>query len=494
MKTAVLAFLILLLPAVVTAESVRIMYSDGRPSETVPVIEKHGEYYISLSHVARLLNLSKTVDTAEGKAILEGEEHRVDVIVGGTVWLLDGEPVKAGQAGVWDNEELHISLKSVAEVLAPALERTFQWNSNIKQVNVGLPSPNIVDLEVESRQGRVLATLKTVSVLKYDLMPLSDRRIEMLVRGGVVSRNLDFDAKAGLIESVRTRQEGRGVRVVFTLGSEGLSYRVFPRWEPDGIVLSVWRKSPDELPRPRLRPPRQVAWPERFSQERALIDVIVIDPGHGGDNFGSIGPTGYTEKEANLAIGKHLKRKIEGSGIEVFLTRNEDVFLSLERRTEIANSVEADLFISIHANGYRGGEARGFEVYFLSPALGEDAKLVAARENATADMSAFIATDSDDEIAFILWDTAQNEFIVESSDLAQFVNEEMSLRLDIPNRGVKQADFVVLTGAYLPAVLVETAFITNPTEEDLLRDEAFQETVAEAIASGVRRFKEAYGR
>ena len=89
---------------------------------------------------------------------------------------------------------------------------------------------------------------------------------------------------------------------------------------------------------------------------------------------------------------------------------------------------------------------------------------------------------------------AQNEFIVESSTLAQYIDEEMAKRLSIPNRGVKQAHFVVLTGAYLPAVLVETAFITNPIEEELLKDEAFQETVAEAIAQAVLRFKSAYKR
>jgi N-acetylmuramoyl-L-alanine amidase len=470
------------------------VYSDGRPSESVDVVERHGEYFISLADVARLLNLHKTVDTEEGKATLESETHNLEVIVGGTVWLRDGEPVKAGQAAVWDEGTLHIGLESVEEILAPTMERSFRWNSGSKQISVGLPSPNIVDLEMQARQGRAVATIKTVGVLNYNLIPLANRRIEILIRGGVYSKRPDLDYRGGLIESIKARQVGNGVKVVVTLAGDGLSYRVFPRWDPDGIVISVWRRSQSELPQPELRPPRQLAWPERFSPGRTAIDVVVIDPGHGGDNLGSIGPGGYTEKEANLEISRRLKERIERAGLEVFLTRNEDMSLDLERRTEIANSVEADLFISIHTNGYRSNEARGFEVYFLSPALSEHEKTVATRENAGADISLYGGSGSDDEIAFILWDAAQNEFIVESSDLAQLVNEQMSLKLTIPNRGVKQGDFVVLTGAYLPAILVETAFITNPNDEQLLRDPAFQETIAEAIAAGVVRFKEVYGR
>jgi N-acetylmuramoyl-L-alanine amidase len=133
-------------------------------------------------------------------------------------------------------------------------------------------------------------------------------------------------------------------------------------------------------------------------------------------------------------------------------------------------------------------------VYFLSPAQDERARTVAAMENGGADIVPLPAGEANDELAFILWDTAQNEFVVESSHLAQIVNEEMHTRLTLKNRGVKQAGFVVLAGVYLPAILVETGFITNPREEDLLKDAAFQETVVDAIVQGVLRFKADYGR
>jgi N-acetylmuramoyl-L-alanine amidase len=237
-----------------------------------------------------------------------------------------------------------------------------------------------------------------------------------------------------------------------------------------------------------------MAWGDRFSAEHMKLDLVVIDPGHGGDNFGSIGPSGYMEKEFNLEVSRRLKKGLEREGIEAILTRNEDAFVDLETRTEVANSVGADLFISMHANGYRDAEANGFEVYFLSPALDDGARIVAAMENAGSGVVPLSAGEQNDDLAFILWDTAQNEFVVESSHLAQLVNEEMHERLTLTNRGVKQAGFVVLAGVYLPAVLVETAFVTNPREETLLQDEAFQENVADAIVEAVLRFKDDYGR
>jgi N-acetylmuramoyl-L-alanine amidase len=258
--------------------------------------------------------------------------------------------------------------------------------------------------------------------------------------------------------------------------------------------MLAWERSLTDIPEPEFRPPRNLAWEDRFSSEKVEIDLVVIDPGHGGENLGSIGPTGYTEKEFNLAVSRKLKQTLERRGIDVILTRNDDVLVDLETRTEVANSVGADLFISVHANGFSSRDARGFEVYFLSPALDDESRVVAAMENSSHGVLSAVGIEPDDEVAFILWDTAQNEFVVESSHLAQLIDEELATRLTIPNRGVKQANFMILTGAYLPAVLIETAFITHPSEERLLKDEAFQETVVDGIVAAVMRFKEDYNR
>jgi N-acetylmuramoyl-L-alanine amidase len=475
------------------AGSARVSYSDGRPSEEISILEREGRFYISISHLSRLLGLEKSIDWKRQEVTLRDESHELKILIGGTVWVQDGETMAAGDVTLREGREIYLGLPAVERTLAPGFGRTLRWDEQGRRLMVGLPAPNIIDIEVRAARERVTATIKTIGALAYEMLPATDAKIEILVKGGVFSKRLDFESEGGLIERIQAGQETRGARITVELGRGDPAYRVFPTWRPDGIVVLVWKRASTAIPDPEFRPPRKLAWSDRFSPERIPIDLIVIDPGHGGDNFGSIGPSGYTEKEFNLEVSRRLKSALQLEGIEAILTRNDDVFVDLETRTEVANSVGADVFISIHANGYRSGDAHGFEVYFLSPALDDEARTVAAMENANTDIVP-VSVAEDDEIAFILWDTAQNEFVVESSHLAQLVDEEMAKQLTTRNRGVKQASFVVLAGVYLPAVLIETAFITNPREEGLLKDEAFQETVVDAVVEAVLRFKEHYRR
>jgi N-acetylmuramoyl-L-alanine amidase len=486
--------LILSMAGTCWGQSATISYADGRPAETIAILERDDVYYVSVSDVARLLSLEKAVDMDLQQVTLKDGSHTLEILVGGTVWMKDGQTITAGEASMWEGREVFVGLASVDEILAPAFERSLRWEPSTKRILVGLPSPNITDLEVRSVRGRMSASIRTVGVPTYEFTPLSENQFEIFIKGGVLSRRLHHSSDGGLITEIESRQEISGAKVVVTLGGGRPTHRVFPSRNPDGIVMLVWERALEAIPEPELKPPRRLAWADRFSTERTEIDLVVIDPGHGGENFGSVGPSGYTEKEFNLEVARKLRRALERAGIDVILTRNDDVLVTLETRTEVANSVGADLFVSIHANGYRSGEASGFEVYFLSPPLDDESRTVAAMENASAGIISVDGLQPDDEVAFILWDTAQNEFVVESSHLAQLVDEELGIRLTIPNRGVKQANFVVLKGAYLPAILVETAFITNPREEALLRDEAFQETVAEGIVEAVMRFKSDYRR
>ena len=475
-------------------QSAAVSFADGRPPETIAILERDGKAYVSVSDVARLLSLEKAVDWDLQRVTLTDPAHAMEILIGGTVWVSDGQTIAAGETSLCEGREIFIGLASADEILAPAFEKSFRWEEATKRIIVGLPTANIIELAVRTMRGRVSATVRTVGVPIYEFRPLGERQLEVFIKGGVLSKRLGHTSEGGLIEAIDARQEVDGARLVVTLGSGRPTHRVFPTRNPDGIVILVWERALADIPEPQLRPPRRLAWEDRFAADRTKIDVIVIDPGHGGDNFGSVGPTGYTEKEFNLAVCRKLKQTLERAGIEVILTRNDDVLVSLETRTEVANSVGADLLISMHANGYRNDDAGGFEVYFLSPPLDDEARTVAAMENANAGIVSADGIEPDDEVAFILWDTAQNEFVVESSHLAQLVDEELASRLTIPNRGVKQANFVVLKGAYLPAILVETAFITNPREEALLKDEAFQQTVVAGIVEAVMRFKADYSR
>jgi N-acetylmuramoyl-L-alanine amidase len=488
----VLTVLGLAAPACIGGEAM-VVYSDGRPSEKIEVVEKAGAACLGVSEIARLLRLERVAEPGQDKVTLRTQSHYVEIIVGGTVWATDGEAVKVAAEAYREGDDVIVSLADAEGILAQAFGKSLRWDAERRRLLVGIPAPNIIDLAVESGPDLVTATILTVGPLRYEMLPPTDNKLEILVRGGVYSRQLGFEAEGGLVERVAVRQEAEGVRFTVTLGPDSPAYRVYPRWSPDGIVVKVWTRVAGEIPEPELKPPRRLALEERFSAERAVLDVVVIDPGHGGTNRGSLGATGFLEKELNLELARRLRSALEAQGITVIMTRNDDVTVPIETRTEVANSTGADLLISLHANGFASPSAKGFEVYFLSPAVDEEARFVAAAENSAIEPVAMLP-EASDEVAFILWDTAQNEFVAESSYLAQLVNEEMARVITIPNRGVKQADFSVLKGAYVPGILVESAFITNPQEEAMLRDADFQERVAKAVAAAVARFKQEYRR
>src|SRR5262249_10964282 len=203
--------------------------------------------------------------------------------------------------------------------------------------------------------------------------------------------------------------------------------------------------------------------------------VIVIDPGHGGDDTGAVGPTRLAEKDITLDVAKRLKARIESEmSAEVILTRDSDKTMALDDRTAIANHHRADLFVSIHANASRRGNARGAETYFLSyQATDDESRAVAAIENNTLGLEEGVQKNGNLEM--VLWDLAQSAFLKESSGLAEMVQENLNDALDIANRGIKQAPFRVLMGATMPAILIEVAFITSPEEEKRLKDATFKD-------------------
>ncbi len=218
------------------------------------------------------------------------------------------------------------------------------------------------------------------------------------------------------------------------------------------------------------------------------VRKIVIDPGHGGRDYGAPGYLkGVHEKKVVLAIARRLAKKIRAElKCEVVLTRTKDRYLTLEERTAIANTKNADLFISIHANSHRDRRAYGIETYFLNLATDEESIRVAARENATS-------TKNISDLQTILNDLMQNAKVNESSRLATLVQGSIHKRLKkkysrVKNKGVKQAPFYVLLGAQMPAVLVETSFISNARECKRLVNPKYQEQLAAGIVQGIRNY------
>jgi N-acetylmuramoyl-L-alanine amidase len=220
---------------------------------------------------------------------------------------------------------------------------------------------------------------------------------------------------------------------------------------------------------------------------------IVIDPGHGGHDPGTIGPGGLQEKDLVLDVALRLEKLLRAQpGTEVIMTRSTDVFVPLEERTAIANSKGADLFLSIHANSSRSPSARGIETYILSFAVDPHAEEVAARENA---ISAATLKDLQGLVKAI----ARNSKIEESRDFATSVHEAMIRNVKagqsgIQDRGVRTAPFYVLIGANMPSVLAEISFVSNPEDERLLRGSDQRDKIARSLFQGIEAYLAALNR
>ncbi|MHB8500454.1 MAG: N-acetylmuramoyl-L-alanine amidase [Candidatus Acidiferrales bacterium] len=243
--------------------------------------------------------------------------------------------------------------------------------------------------------------------------------------------------------------------------------------------------------KPDLIRPSGTPEPTRDGQStltRALglkIGRIVIDPGHGGHDTGTIGPTGLMEKDlcldVALRLGKIIQQRLPGA--EIVYTRSDDTFIPLEERTNIANQAKADLFISIHANSSRDHGARGVETYYLNLKGSAEAMEVAARENASSDEGVHDLQDMVKKIA-------QNEKIDESKEFAADIQDSLAKRVlkasrSEKNRGVRKAPFVVLIGADMPSILTEISFLSNPSDEQLLKKPEYRQRVAEGLYQGV---------
>ena len=270
---------------------------------------------------------------------------------------------------------------------------------------------------------------------------------------------------------------------------------------PDPPAVPAISKTAPTLnePEARLTAPvsmRPVPKPARLSSDgersltRALglkINRVVIDPGHGGADEGTVGRHGVMEKELVLDVAKRLGKLIEERmGSEVIYTRTDDTFIPLHGRTELANEKKADLFLSIHANSSPHPKVGGIEVYYLNFTHSADALDVATRENATADKSVY-------ELRDLIQTITLHEKVEESREFASKVQGslqtfETRYNSAAKNRGVKKAPFVVLIGASMPSILAEVGFLSNTKEEQLLKRPEHRQRLAEALYVGVSRY------
>ena len=387
----------------------------------------------------------------------------------------------------------------------------------------------INDISYHAREDsvRVVIVLDRRAVYMYDRI-INPDRIYLDIENAVLAekyRNKTIPFNDRNLRRIRTAQrDGNTVRIVLDISSVG-EHAVAALENPYRIEVEL-RNADDKTPVPPStsghatesseEKPTNATVASTVSTENASagiprtttrtgngtrtltrmlglkINRIVLDPGHGGEELGAVGLGGMYEKDLVLIIARELKEKLETElNVEVILTRDADVTVPLERRTEIANENQADLFISIHANSSSSRSLSGVETYYLDFARTDAEREVAARENAS---SKHTVSELEDLVKKI----AVNDKTAESRELASIVHKNLfsGTRKLIPaskDRGVRSAPFVVLIDANMPAILAEVAFISNPGDEKILAEEFTQKALAQALYSGIVGYMDTLG-
>ncbi len=485
---------------VVAQESAKVIYRDGRPSESVPVAQLDPEsemLYLRANDIARMFKATQFWNASNRKIVLGIGRTRFTFTVDTRVVVVDGEPLMLKTPILYDAGFVMIPLEFLLDIAPSKTMNEIAWDPSARTMVVSKVGYNVSKLDFTITGDRSTATIE----LSEPLIHHVDSNTPGLVRLKIFGGRLDEKAftvgePRGMFNAVRAEQTDQDAFLYFDVKKNTERILVERDDSPPRIQVILEKGELPEIPEPEFAGRKTVEIVEgRAAEPRSLeIRTIVLDPGHGGKDYGKVGITGLLEKDVNLMIAKKVRDSLEREmGLNVILTRDSDELLSLTQRTEIANQLKGDLFISIHCNSWFSEETGGFEAYFLSPARTEWGRAVAMVEN-SADDFADVKSDAGSDIEFILWDVVQNEFINESSYLAELIQKAMSDRLEIRNRGVKQAGFTVLQGARMPAVLIETAFLSNPAEEEKLGTEDFQQKIAEGIVEAVQRFREKYQR
>ena len=497
--------------AAAAEKSLGVVYADGRQTEDVPLakLDKDSdELFVSAYDLARIFKATKFWNPDNRKLVLRIGNHRYMLTLDTRVVVVDETPVLLRMNVRFDEGSIMIPLEFIEGVLAPRSVEKIALDRARLLLSIGSPEYNVTGIEIVDDKDGTRALLALTDELLYHIDSDTPGILRLKISGGRLNPlKFTLPGGKGLLNRLRAEQVEQDAYLFFDVKKTVQRYRVEFEGEgaaaaaagkktPRKLVLFLERGKLPEIPGADFAGKKMVEMLDEGAKRKMIEPVrkIAIDPGHGGSDSGRMGPSGAKEKDVNLAIALMLRDRLkEELGIDVVMTRTDDVLVPLDERVEKANAAGAQLFISIHCNGWFTSDAEGFEVFFLAPARTAEEAQLARDENASIAYEKQNASEgSGGDIDFILWDMVQNEYLTESSDLAEMVQREMSTSLGIRNRGVKQTGLRVLKGLKMPGVLVETAFISNPKEEQLLLSPEFRERFIESAIEAIRKFQGRY--
>jgi N-acetylmuramoyl-L-alanine amidase len=439
----------------------------------VPTLVHDGKTYVELTRLAADIKAKVDAKADEIYAELRTGGHVVRFTRDWARVLIDGSPIVLDAPALVKDGRWIVPKSFVTDVLPRLTPPT-------PAATTPRASVTLEEMRVRSYPSFTRVVLETSAPVTHKLDGADGATLRVRIPG-LSARTRSEDVADGFVDTVKLGRIGNdGVLIVGFTGAPG-ELKASTLSDPPRLVLDFMKPSAKE--------------PRATAQTAGPLRTIVLDAGHGGHDPGATGPGGLMEKDLVLDVTRRVAKLVtDRLDIKVLLSRDGDHFVPLKDRTSFANRERADLFVSIHANAHPLAAHEGVETYFLSSeATDIAARRTAALENSVVQLEkpavARGGNGPQDLLRAVLWDLAQSDFLVESSHLAEVVQDSMTRALRIPNRGVKQAGFYVLGGAAMPAILIEIGFVTNPKEERRLRDGKYRDEIARAILAGIAEYK-----
>lgn len=474
------------------AQDITVVHSDGsvRAKLKYTVIE-HNIRYLSIDEFADLFyskiqfdNRSKIYKFQINDATIKLSILNPFIFVNNNVYQLPAEPILS------DNK-LFVPADYFLEIINQEFPNEIVYDavSEVLKINMRLNEniSNIKKIEVEEKVNGTLIKISTaIDFVEADLsLRARHRWLYLDIYGGKVdSLSLYSDFDHGKIACIVPSQISNELAQIGFRMRDEIVEKQFYFQSPRLIFVTI--KTQSDMS-------HEIISNIEREKRKWLIDCIVIDPGHGGRDPGAIGPNNTYEKNVVLAISKYLKNYLENEiNIKVLMTRENDQFIEIKKRTEFANRNEAKLFISIHANSNPSKWLRGVSTYFLGRNNNDEAREVARLENSVIKYENESKYSDLSGEQYILSAGAQSSYSKESEDLAGMVQESIVNECGFDDHGVRQAGFYVLWGASMPNILIETAFISNTRDEKILKEKEYQQKLAYSIFLSIKNFKEKY--
>ncbi len=426
---------------------------------------------IELLPVLQLIGAQAGYSQAAGTYVIQLADHQIQITPQVKFALVDGELEKTNDAPVASPGGLAVSESYLDRVVLSPLGYHLEQSGTGYRIAPGAMVAPVVNVRAAAADFGSTTTLVLTLSRHVEATVTSGTGHQLLVHFTNARPQLDgsLPMRSRRIEAIQAA--GQTLKIELAPGQGLLASHQLTG--PARVIVEVGRRPPTPTPAP-------VALTKPSHRP-----TIVIDPGHGGTDSGAVASSGLEEKTVSLAVAKRLAAILEHDGYVVRLTRNGDEGRALTDRTALANRLGAIAFVSLHANASTVSSVRGAETYYMSL---HDATDAHAAETARKENAAGAPARHGSELDLILWDMAQARVLNRSALLALDIQRQLNSFLNLPDRGVKQAPFVVLTGATMPAVLVEMGFLSNPAEAAQLADPGYRQRLAQALARGIEGF------